>query len=754
MDGAGDVFIVDSGNNRVVEVPAGGGQQTTVGSGLDLPYGVAVDGAGDVFITDRYNNRVVEVPAGGGPQTTVGSGLSEPFGVAVDGTGNVFIADTGSNLVVEVQRAQPPTLNFASTPDGNTSNDSPQSVRIQNVGNQPLNAITPGLLVDGPNFLQVAGSGTLADCTSGFSLTPAATCNLSISFTPQSVGNLTAAVTFTDNALNTIPSASQSIALQGTGQPGTVNVTVATSPAGLAFSVDGTTYSSAQGFTWTIGAAPHTITTVSPQTPVVGTQYTFANWSDGGALTHQVAAAAATTGYNATFSLQYLLTTAVSAAGGGSVTPAGGYLDAGSTVPLVATPSAGYVFSNWTGNVANANSASTSLTMSAPQTVAANFIKTATTAMVSSLNPSTFGQSVVFTASVTSTAGGTPTGTVTFSDGPNVLAAVLLNNGQAALSISSLGASSHSIVASYGGSATYQSSVSTKLAQTVQTANTSLGLTSSVNPSIYNQAGTFTASVTPQFGGSATGTVTFFDFANASTLGTAPVSGNQATLTLSTLPVGTGYITASYSGDSNLTGSVSHEVFQVVKKGSTTTSVKSSLNPTLVGESITYTATVSSQYSGTTSGAVNFAAGGAALGSATLVNGQASISVSFSTFGNRSITVKYLGDVNNALSTSPALKQVVNKYASSTSIASSLNPSIVGQTVTFTATVLSSGSPTGTVTFKTGLTSLGTIALTGNTASVSTSTLTAGTHVITAVYSGDATVAASTAPGLKQVVNK
>ncbi len=218
VDGAGDVFIADYASNQVVEVPAGGGPQTTVGSGLSEPLGVAVDGAGDVFIADNNASQVVEVPAGGGPQITVGSGLSYPSGVAVDGGGDVFIAGTSLNHVVEVQRAQPPTLSFASTMAGSTSSDSPQSVTIQNVGNQPLNAVTPGLVIGGPNFLQVAGSGTPADCTSSFSLAPGATCNLSISFEPQSVGNLTAAATFTDNAFNKIPPASQSIGLQGIGQ--------------------------------------------------------------------------------------------------------------------------------------------------------------------------------------------------------------------------------------------------------------------------------------------------------------------------------------------------------------------------------------------------------------------------------------------------------------------------------------------------------------------------------------------------------
>jgi sugar lactone lactonase YvrE len=103
VDGAGDVFIADYYNNRVVEVPAGGGSQTTVGVGLSNPAGVAVDGAGDVFIADYGNSRVVEVQVGGA-QITVASGLSDPTGVAVDGAGDVFITEWEFNgSVVEIQ---------------------------------------------------------------------------------------------------------------------------------------------------------------------------------------------------------------------------------------------------------------------------------------------------------------------------------------------------------------------------------------------------------------------------------------------------------------------------------------------------------------------------------------------------------------------------------------------------------------------------------------------------------------------------
>jgi hypothetical protein len=114
MDGAGDLFIAENLNNQVVELPAGGGAQTTVGTGLSGPYGVAVDGAGDVFIADTGHNQVVKVPAGGGPQTTVASGLNFPLGVTVDGAGDLFIADTDNNQVVELPAGGAPQKTVAS----------------------------------------------------------------------------------------------------------------------------------------------------------------------------------------------------------------------------------------------------------------------------------------------------------------------------------------------------------------------------------------------------------------------------------------------------------------------------------------------------------------------------------------------------------------------------------------------------------------------------------------------------------------
>jgi hypothetical protein len=222
VDAAGDLFIADFGLAEVVEIPAGctsNSCQITVGTGWVRPEAVAVDAAGDVFVADEAP-KVVEVPAGcinnnNNCQITVSGILA--YGVAVDGKGDLFLPDlTTGNSVVVINRSQPPSLSFATTNVDSISSDSPQSVVIQNIGNQTMDSVAPGLVVNGPNFVEVTGPGTPADCTNTFALTPGEECNLSISFDPQSSGPLSSTAVFTDNALNGSP-ATQSAALSGVG---------------------------------------------------------------------------------------------------------------------------------------------------------------------------------------------------------------------------------------------------------------------------------------------------------------------------------------------------------------------------------------------------------------------------------------------------------------------------------------------------------------------------------------------------------
>ena len=161
--------------------------------------------------------------------------------------------------------------------------------------------------------------------------------------------------------------------------PSTDQVTVGTSPAGLSFSVDGASYTAQQILTLDTGST-HTIATTSPQGSA-GTQYSFSNWSDGGAENHNITVNAAGT-YTANFSTSYLLTTAANPAAGGSVTPvSGAYYAAGTNVGLAAIPAIGYIFSGWSGPVANTSSASTTITMNAPESVTASFVPSGAAAL-------------------------------------------------------------------------------------------------------------------------------------------------------------------------------------------------------------------------------------------------------------------------------------------------------------------------------------------------------------------------------------
>ena len=125
-----------------------------------------------------------------------------------------------------------------------------------------------------------------------------------------------------------------------------VTVTVLTTPGGPTFTVDGTTYSSQQQFSWVSGSS-HTIATTSPQSGGAGVQYVWKKWSDNGAISHVVSPTTNKTD-TATFTLQYFLT--MSAGSGGTVTPASGWHNAGSSVTIKARVNHGFTFAGWVGN--------------------------------------------------------------------------------------------------------------------------------------------------------------------------------------------------------------------------------------------------------------------------------------------------------------------------------------------------------------------------------------------------------------------
>ncbi|PYT74683.1 MAG: hypothetical protein DMG39_02235, partial [Acidobacteria bacterium] len=280
-------------------------------------------------------------------------------------------------------------------------------------------------------------------------------------------------------------------------------------------------------------------------------------------------------------------------------------------------------------------------------------------------------------------------------------------------------------------------------------------LISSLNPSALGKAVTFTATVKPASGsGTPTGTVTFND--GATVLGPGTLSSGTATFTTSGLGAGVHSITAVYGGDANFAGSTSPVLMQTVNKAASSTAVVSSNSASNRGAAVTFTATVTSSATGTPTGTVTFQDAATTLGPGTLSGGTATFTTSGLTGGTHSITAIYGGDANFTGSTSPILTQTIGKAASSTTVASSNNPSIIGTAVTLTASVTSpiTGTLTGTVTFQDGTSALGTGTLSGGAATFTTSGLTGGTHSITAVYSGDANFAGGSSPVLMQTVNK
>jgi hypothetical protein len=291
---------------------------------------------------------------------------------------------------------------------------------------------------------------------------------------------------------------------------------------------------------------------------------------------------------------------------------------------------------------------------------------------------------------------------------------------------------------------------------TVQPIATSVAVSSSANPSGVNQPATFTASVTPSGAGQPAGTVTFLD--GATVLGAATMQNGTASLT-TILATGSHAITATYSGDATFAASSSAALTQTVNASntSTTTTVTSSRNPSKTGQSVTLTGRVTSP-AGTPAGTIEFLDGNVVIGTGTLSgSGQATLTTTTLAVGSHAITVRYLGSATMPPSLSATLVQVVNTSsttAKSTTTTLTASPSTgsYGTQTTFSVSVAPpalQSAPTGNVVFTIDGVSSTVVALTASNgkgvATLSTSTLPRGKHLVTVTYLGSGTYAGSTA---------
>jgi hypothetical protein len=401
------------------------------------------------------------------------------------------------------------------------------------------------------------------------------------------------------------------------------------------------------------------------------------------------------------------------------------------------------------------------------QTVSQN---TDTTTLTVAPNPSVFGQSVNFTATVTSTLAGSPqpTGAVRFSDAGNfVVAGDVDNLGRATVAVNSQAAGTHNIVASYSGDANFAPSISAASALAVNKAPTTIALVALPSASVVGQSVTVTATVTASTAiATPTGAVSFSDGANL--IGTATLDQGKATVRVPFLTPGTHLIAARYAGDVDFAPSMSNAgaLSEVVGPSNTVVVPSSTVNPSVYGQALSFTVIVSASGGGggIPNGTVLLADGNSSLGTVALDStGKGALTIASLGMGSHSITATYSGSASYLPSTSSGLTQVVNRDPVLVTVTSVPNPSTVGQNVSFSVQVTpaqpggsaGTAAPTGTIVLNDATTILGSATLnsTGK-AQISTSSVSAGSHVLIAAYQGDANFLNGSSGQFTHVVTK
>ena len=768
------------------------------------PSGVAVDAAGNVYIADTQHSAIRKIMSSTGLIFTLavnnvgvfilqGSNPAQlsiygPTGLYLNGLGDLYFADTLNNSIQEIQ-SNASVLNFTAIPIRQGEQSAPQKQIIENDGNQSWN---PTAITSDQNAT-IDAAGTT--CVAGMPLAVDTQCIVSAEFSPSisvpptspEFGNIDVASAAVNQPLDiilvgdAIPANSTTVVVTSSLNPSTLGTSVtftATVTTGtgtgaldgtITFSVDGVletpipVIDSAQSASAT---ATFTSTTLPVGANDISAQYTDTNGAhlmspvsavlvqtvlEGTGVTLVSSLNPSAVGQNVTF------TATVSGAAGGA-TPDGNvtFFDGSTilgTIPLSPSGAVGAAIASFTtGSLSNGLHVITAtyngdmqkgIQSATSSPVNQLVLLPSTVALASSSNPSVFGNSVTFTAAVTSASTQTPTGAVNFFNGAQQIGTANLNAaGQAVFTTSALPAGTFSITAAYAGDNYNGSGTSNPVSQVVKMAATATALSASPSPAIAGGPIVLTATVTVTQGVSTpTGMVTFTS--GAATLGTAMVGAHgTATITV-TFPPGSQSIVATYPGDTNDMASASAPLLLTVQIATTTSTVASNLNPSVVLSPVTFSVQVSGN-GGIPTGTVTFSVDGVSIGVATLsATGAASLSDANLTVGSHSITVAYGGDTNDAPSNG-TLTQTVSTIPTATALASATSGGNSPEVILVATVVGASGpTPTGTITFQMGNVVIGSAPLNSSGVAILSPNLPAGIDNIVAIYSGDTIHAAS-----------
>ena len=390
-------------------------------------------------------------------------------------------------------------------------------------------------------------------------------------------------------------------------------------------------------------------------------------------------------------------------------------------------------------------------------------VNSTTTTLASNPNPSGFGQTVVFTATVNTGAGtGDLTGGVAFYDGATLLAVPVpmeetgtVGQWTAAVTISTLAVGTHTITAVYDNTKdTDHFSSSVSITQTVLE-GTVTKLTASETTANVGDTVVFTANVAMANSGTfpLDGSVTFVVGATVVCTQSINASG-VATCSTSLLTQGINQIAATYTPASTTEIQPSVGTMSVDVQASSSIQVAiggiqaQSNTAVFYGNPVTIVATVtgssaSASSSGTTpapaTGSVTFSDGTQQLGTANLAGGQASLNTSSLAVGTHALTASYPGDGNYKPAVSTPISLTVSQAQTAVNLVAFPSPAIAGAPVALTAAVnviQGAATPTGTVTFSSGGASIGSQNVTSGSASIGP-VFAPGTQSIVATYSGD-----------------